>query len=231
MKKDTEYRIMSGIECKILRFKRKTLAIHISEGEVFIKAPLRMPVNVINSFVEQKRNWIIEKIDAYFKKYHRFKSVLMYQTLLLHGEVSPYFFADIKKIVLKDGHLLVPEKFDKDAVYLKTQIKKFYYQFAKQYLSERLQYMAQILGFEYAGFSLSNAKTKWGSCDTKKHIRLNWRLVLLPKILQDYVIIHELCHTYFMNHSQSYWDLVSQHTPNYKALRKNLKEYSTLMQL
>ena len=60
--------------------------------------------------------------------------------------------------------------------------------------------------------------------DDKKQLRLNFRLIMLPKYLIDYVICHELCHTKIMNHSKDFWSLVEKYYPNYKKCRKMLKD-------
>jgi len=222
---------MSGIDCTISRKKRKSLAIHIQEGEVIIKAPLKIADSVIADFVAKKRDWIIKKLDAYFVKYHRFLQVLEFKEFIIHGEAVQYFFTKVKKVVFDDFKILMPESFncDSNGEKLKKAIKKLYVEYAKQYLAYRLQAIADEFNFTYSGFAVSNAKTKWGSCDSKKHIRLNWRLVLLPIKLQNYVFFHELCHTYYLNHSQNYWNLLSKYLPNAKGLRKQLKEYAPLI--
>ena len=70
---------------------------------------------------------------------------------------------------------------------------------------------------------LSSAKTKWGSCNNKKEIRLNWRLIQSTEHIVDYVICHELSHLKFMNHSQQFWSLVSEIFPDFKQTQTQLK--------
>jgi hypothetical protein len=71
---------------------------------------------------------------------------------------------------------------------------------------------------------ISNAKTRWGSCNTRKEIRLNWRLIQSPQYVIDYVICHELSHLKFMNHSSDFWQQVQLLFPNYKKAELYLKE-------
>ncbi|MDR2511661.1 MAG: M48 family metallopeptidase [Bacteroidales bacterium] len=100
---------------------------------------------------------------------------------------------------------------------------------AKHFLPERLNFFAQQYGFQYNGLRFSSAKTRWGSCNNKKSISLNIKLMLLPQHLTDYVILHELCHTVEMNHSQKFWqllDCITQHQA--RTLRKELRRYSTI---
>ena len=229
---NAKFAIMSGIECAIERKKRKSLAVHIINGEVIIKAPLKLDIKQIEIFIQKKRNWIINKIDTYFIKYHKFLKFSEHKEFILHGNIVPHFFADIKKIAY-DGHrLLLPNKCNVELTEnyeFKRALKRFYLNYAKSYLADVLQSLASQLGIAYDGFSLTSAKTKWGSCDSKKHIKLNWRLVFLPENLQKYVVIHELCHTYYLNHSKNYWNLLIGYIPAARQLRKQLKDFSPVM--
>lgn len=100
---------------------------------------------------------------------------------------------------------------------------------ARNYLPERLSYLARKHGFSYQKIRLSHATTRWGSCSSRGTISLNISLMTLPNELIDYVIIHELCHTRHMNHSRSFWQEVAQILPNYKLYEKQLKRYSAIV--
>ncbi len=96
---------------------------------------------------------------------------------------------------------------------------------ADNLLPQRLDTLAIHFGFEYRSVSCRQLKTRWGSCDAQKHITLNIYLMQLPWHLIDYVLIHELAHTEELNHSTRFWEVVENCSPNYKALRKELKQY------
>jgi predicted metal-dependent hydrolase len=97
---------------------------------------------------------------------------------------------------------------------------------AAAYLPRRLQYLADIGGFHFSKIRYSNAKGRWGSCNSQGVISLNVALMNLPKEIIDYVLIHELSHTKHMNHSAEFWALVESHYQDYKNARKQLKTYS-----
>lgn len=100
---------------------------------------------------------------------------------------------------------------------------------AKQLLPPRLKALADEKGFTYSRCTVRNVHSRWGSCNTKGCISLSIYLVLLPDELIDYVLLHELCHTVEMNHSDRFWALMDKVTAPTKAkdLRKRLKGYRT----
>lgn len=100
---------------------------------------------------------------------------------------------------------------------------------AKRLLPGRVAELARQYGFTYTGVTINSARTRWGSCSSRKHLNLSLYLMQLPWHLIDYVILHELCHTREMNHSDRFWALMDQVTDGRsKALRRELKAFTIL---
>ena len=94
---------------------------------------------------------------------------------------------------------------------------------AKITLIDRLHHLAQEYGFTCNNASIRQQRTRWGSCSHKNNISLNLKLVLLPKELIDYVILHELVHTRIHNHSKKFWAELDRYTGNSKDMAKRLR--------
>jgi predicted metal-dependent hydrolase len=91
---------------------------------------------------------------------------------------------------------------------------------------ERVAALSRSLDLTVSGVGLSNARTQWGSCSASGRIRLNWRLMLLPAHLLDYVVAHEVAHRRELNHSVRFWDVVATLYPRYREARRELSALS-----
>ena len=78
-------------------------------------------------------------------------------------------------------------------------------------------------GFEYTKITIRNQRTRWGSCTEKGSLSFNYRILFLSPEVQDYLVVHEVCHLDELNHSQKFWDLVAREIPGYRELRRRLK--------
>lgn len=102
---------------------------------------------------------------------------------------------------------------------------KHYKKLAKIKFKNLLDIWAQTMELTYSSVRISSAKSRWGSCSGKNSISLNWRLVLMPESLLEYVVIHELAHVKHKNHSIQFWEFVAKYLPEYKSIKKQLTPY------
>lgn len=113
----------------------------------------------------------------------------------------------------------------------KTALQKKYRRAASAHFPERVEYYRQFTGGNYTRICIRDQKTRWGSCSSKGTLSFNWRLMLAPPEVLDYVVVHELCHLTCMNHSPAFWKRVESVLPDYAARRKWLKDHGeALMQ-
>lgn len=94
---------------------------------------------------------------------------------------------------------------------------------ARVLVKDRLKYFNQFYNLKWGRVSIRDSKSRWGSCSKRSNLNFSYKLALLPQELADYVIVHELCHLQEFNHSQKFWQLVSQTIPDWKQRRKQLK--------
>lgn len=124
-------------------------------------------------------------------------------------------------IRLKDA---APQALQKDKSDYEKRLEAPYRQAAKKYIPKRVRFYADILQVDYGKITIRDQKTRWGSCSSNGNLNFNWRLILAPPKVLDYVVIHELCHRKEMNHSTRFWQYVESIMPDYKEQRKWLKD-------
>lgn len=128
----------------------------------------------------------------------------------------------------KRAILMTPEETDysQKQEWLQKAITEAIISEAKKSLPPRLNELARTHGFKYNNCTVRNTHSRWGSCNAQGNISLSIYLALLPDELIDYVILHELCHTVELNHSESFWRLLDNVCGcDSKKLRKELKSY------
>lgn len=101
--------------------------------------------------------------------------------------------------------------------------KKYYRNLAREVLGARTGYYARKMGVTYGRISIREQKTRWGSCSSAGNLNFNWKLVLMPPELLDYVVVHELAHRKEMNHLPRFWAIVEKELPDYCNRREKLK--------
>lgn len=106
-----------------------------------------------------------------------------------------------------------------------------YRQAARDYFPARVAYYEPIIGVTHGAITIRDQKTRWGSCSAKGNLNFNWRLMLAPPRILDYVVVHELCHRKEMNHSKAFWNAVEMVLPDYKELRSWLRQYGSTLTL
>ena len=94
-------------------------------------------------------------------------------------------------------------------------------------IPQKAAHYAGIVGVTYGRITIRNQRSRWGSCSSKGNLNFNCLLMLTPEEVQDYVVVHELCHRREMNHSERFWKEVEAVLPEYKKARQWLKEHGS----
>jgi predicted metal-dependent hydrolase len=116
--------------------------------------------------------------------------------------------------------LLVPAGNDARAA-----IERFYRRAARGEVAARLERATALMGVPYRDLSIRAQRTRWASCSANGHMSFNWRLMLAPGSVLDYVVWHEVCHLEIMDHSRCFWALVERHWPRYREDREWLRRH------
>lgn len=172
--------------------------INVNEKkEVRFIIPKNFSEDEVQRLIAQKSNWINEQL-AYFEKEEVLNIELPKANILYLGEAHPK---------------------------PKSDVEKWYRKEAKAYLTQRIEFLATKHNFKYNRLFVRDSQNKWGNCSKENNISLNWRLIKAPTQVIDYVILHELCHTVILKHTQAFWLKLSTVCPNYNEQAEWLKKY------
>jgi predicted metal-dependent hydrolase len=95
---------------------------------------------------------------------------------------------------------------------------------ARNLVKAKLEKWNNDLGYEYKDIKVKQLKSRWGSCSSGKDLCFNYKILFLPEIMQDYIVVHELCHLKEMNHSKKFWALVGELIPDYQKINKLMRK-------
>lgn len=215
--------------------RAKHVNISVGVDGVQIVAPVSMDDRKIIALVEKKREWIFNKFESYRQRLTQIKSEREFvsgETLLFMGKDYPLIVIEDKgrytSANLHDDQFLVyinkdiPIEERQESI--KKKLEQWYISKAKKIIHERLELFTDKIGVKVNSVRFKNQKTRWGSCSQRGNLNFNWKLVMAPMYIVDYVVVHELCHLSLMNHSKEFWQLVGNQIPDYKERRKWLKE-------
>jgi len=210
----------------IKRSSRKSIAIKISkDGKVKVLTPNKCSLKFIDDFVNSKKDWILTNLQNIADTNASHMQYFNLNKFVVFGE-----HYDVLEF---DNHYRIGEYYIKHtkASNKKMVLKQFAEKLANEYIMQRLENISNILKIDYATAKIISARTKWGSCNNKKELRFNFRLIMLPKYLIDYVICHELCHIKELNHSKDFWALLSNIGFKKHDVKERFKPYSFVLQM
>ena len=215
----------------IVRSYRRSLCIKITnDGNLVVHAPKRLSMTEILKYISEKEKWITTKQKEIQEKLSINKDVINYNEFLFFGKRYKLDRMNgIKKVELGLNSFIIQEGLGKYEELIR--INKWYISTAKKILSERLEYLANVMQIDYASLKICNNKTRWGSCDSNRNIKLNYRLIMLPHKAIDFVIVHELAHILEFNHSKEFYKIVACVIPTYKLQQQQLKKFDYVLSL
>lgn len=200
-----EYKSLK-IPYTLVKSQRKSYSISVSvEKGVEVRVPLIFSEHFLQKMFREREEWIIQK----------YREVLEMRKKM---ETSP--FSDKEKEELKKRYIKVA--------------RDYFHKRALHYVNEIHWEESEIYpetGLPFVNITIREQKTRWGSCSSRGTLSFNWKLMLAPPRILDYVVVHELCHFKYMNHSREFWNMVGTVLPDYKESRRWLKEHGSQLHL
>ena len=217
-----------GFVAQVIRTdRRKTATVKVEEGKVSVVVPDSLPDTRIEDLVSRKSRWVREKL-----KIHE-NSIVVRPKEYVSGESFTYLGRNYRlkvktapetSVRLLGGRLVValpgganrPER-------VRIALTGWFREHAEVKLRDKVQRYAKIVGVSPSSIATRSYKSRWGSCSTKGDIMLNWRIIIAPNRVANYVVAHELCHLKRHDHSPQFWKCVERVIPDYLECKEWLR--------
>jgi predicted metal-dependent hydrolase len=197
--------------------------LYIRNGGVEVRAPLKVPKRDIDKFVASKEKWITDKLaQSNEQAAQRENFSLDYGDFVTYrGKEYPITAKTGNRLGFDDERFYMPSDLSPEQI--KAACVQIYRLLAKRDLTNKVLDFAKQMGVMPTAVKINGAKTRWGSCSSRKSLNFSWRLIMADDDVVDYVVVHELSHLTEMNHSQKFWAIVENTLPDYRERKAKLK--------
>ena len=213
--------------------RHTTVSLEVHLDKILVRAPRKVSADSIKVLIERRKSWLHKRWQALYDRQRRQVTANADPSctgLWLFGNplnADMIYNSKATYIVRleSNGRLAItgpshsprePEAQAAIVAWLKQQ--------AQQVIPNRVQQWATQMGASYGKVRIKNQRSRWGSCSSQRNLNFNWRLVEAPDYVLDYVVVHELCHLWEMNHSARFWRLVGLYFPQNKEARTWLQQ-------
>jgi predicted metal-dependent hydrolase len=214
---------------RIIRTRRRTLALVVTtDARLIVRAPLHTPEAEIEGLVIRKSAWIRRTMDGMKNR------PLAPRKAFVNGEEflflgSPYLLEIVEEngqeIELRD-RLCIHRKLLPD---IRSHLLQWYRLQAKKHVTGRCEVYSGLTGFTPQSIHITDARKRWGSCSSKGALNFSWRIIMAPREVVDYIIVHELVHLDQPDHSRNFWRTVEQILPDYATRKEWLRKNAHLL--
>lgn len=210
------------------RARRVRVRVDPRDGAVEVVLPRRAAAREAASAVAELRGWIMGRRA----EFARTRASVTARDA--RGTV-PYLGADLwlrpepgrVRVHRRGSVLLVPE----DALAARAALERWYRRQARVEIAPRLDAAARAVGREYTTLTIRDQRTRWGSCSSRGAMSFNWRLLLAPEVVLEYVVRHEAAHLAVMDHSPRFWGVMERLMPGYEVPRRWLRDHGATLVL
>lgn len=221
--------------------KRKTLEIKIdAAANIIVSVPLGYPKKSIDEFVRSREDWIIRSVKSIRERKRQIEknsnSIKNGGHLCILGKrrrirVEMLKDQEHEECVRVEDAKVVIRSFSRAQKVLKSHVETHLREMARRVIAERIGVYEKHIPVKHNMVRIKNQKTRWGSCSSKKNLNFNFRIIMAPIEIVDYIVVHELCHLVHMNHSKDFWRLVGSIIPDYEERKKWLRENGPTLEL
>lgn len=211
---------------------RKTLSIYVERDKpVSILAPSHITDNDIFKVIDKKSYWIYKQMaEIELLNISRTKKELVNgESYLYLGKPYQLKLIDIKnqKLVIKGNYFYLSKNHLKKGAAL---FKEFYRSNGLKVVENRISQFLSVVENKNPKIRVMDLKNRWASC-SQKHLNFNWKIFMAPLKIIDYIILHELVHLKFKNHTQSFWNEIDKHMPDYMERKNWLRDNGASLEL
>ena len=229
-----------AVSFKLFRVPRRR-NVHVlvnDEGDLEVRAPWRFSVDDARAAIQEHRNWVLGALEET-------RSRLRLRPQLVTGSSLPFLDEQLRLrvevqaqlslfdvsdrvssrlgSVQRQGRELYVQVHAAEQSAVRRLLETWYHEQAEKIFVQHMPPIAETLDVQYSRVSVRAQRTRWGSCSSRGSINLNWRLMLMPVRLMEYVLAHELAHLREMNHSPAFWALVGEVFSDYRERRRELE--------
>ncbi len=204
------------------------MAIHIDpQRGVVVRAPKKARQSQVQALLEDKKSWIGRKLSEAKAKAaqvprHNFMSGDIF---LYRGQQHTLVVEEGKnKVEVVGNFLVLGLKPGTPRERIPGILEKWYRARAREAFVQRTTHYSRVFGVEHARICVRGQSKRWGSCSSKGNLNLNWKLIMAPPGILDYVVAHELCHLLHMDHQKEFWNALGNVMPDYEIRRQWLKD-------
>ncbi|GMT50055.1 MAG: hypothetical protein IEMM0008_1594 [bacterium] len=206
------------------RAKRLRLVITREKG-LEVVTPKKISQSKVRGLLNDHSVWILSKINVIHEivEYKKLKPIVEGYKLLFLGKTWTLQCdksLGLKRVSMDDAGIYINftylNQLDGPQDSIRNLLTNWYRNQAKEVIYERVMHYSRKMGVQFNRISIKSQKTRWGSCSSLKNLNFNWRLIMAPLEVLDYIIIHELAHLKELNHSPEFWKLVQSVCPDYR---------------
>ena len=222
---------------KRVRRRRRVHIVVNDDGTIEVRAPWRFGLPRAREVLRENSRWVVETLNGVRERLARRPRLVTGARLPLLDEslrldvrrtAQIDLFGDCRPLrsrAERRGATLRVSTGSLGDEELHALIERWYRGEAGTHLAGRVEHYAPRLGVRPSRVSIRGQRSRWGSCSRKGTVSLNWRLMMMPGELADYVVVHELCHLRHMNHSPQFWAMVGDTIPDFRQRRRRLNEH------